>query len=169
METWQEEMARLADEALWSATLAGAYGWCVDEGDEYSPAVVAYSRLDALTVARSGEWGEYAQAEANSKDIKRQKAVADYGVRSARAAGLKLVPDVSERQLGKVEFDARRDIAVEWMMQEGTFPTKRKAQLEWNMREAERETGIARDDGNPMRRKRFNRTYRNLCNRDRKG
>lgn len=163
MATWQERMAVKVDEAFWSVTISGAYGWWTVED------AVEYSRLDALTLARAGYWGEYAQADANSKDIKVQKRVADYGVRAARAAGLKVIPDVTERQLGKGEFFARRAIAVDQMMQSGSYATVRDAVLEWNMREAERETGIKRNDTNRARVARLRRTYRALCNRDRKG
>lgn len=163
MATWQERMAAVMEKALWEVTISGAHGWWTVED------AVEYSRLDALTVARAGYWGEYAQAEANSKDIKVQKRVADYGVRAARAAGLRVIPDVTERQLVKGEFFARRAIAVEWMMQSGSYATVRDAQLEWNMREAERETGIKRNDTNRARVARLRGKYRALCNRDRKG
>lgn len=167
METWQEEMSQRAEEAAWYATLSGAYGWCIDEGDEFRRATVEFSSLDGLAAARAGYWGEFAQAEANSKDVKRQKAVAEFGVRSARSAGLKVI-DVDNGKFGKNEFRARRDAGVEQLLKHGRFATRRDAELEWMMREAEVETGFTRDEPNLARREKVRRKYRALCNRDRR-
>lgn len=186
MDTWQENMKVRAEEARRDATLSGANGSCTDEGEkrtdweglhpvmnrlaEDRPAVFKYSRLDALEVARWGDYGEYAQHCANSKDLKKQREVADYiaNANSARLAGVTVIPDVTERQLGKAEFFARRAAGVEQLMQFGTYATRRDAELEWMMKEAELATSFSRDDPNPNRRKAVNRKYRALCNRDRK-
>jgi len=170
MATWQERMAERARQALWNATLSGANGYCTDEGDEHHPAVFKYSRLDALAVARSGYLGEYAKADANSKDLKAQKKVADFlaDPEAARRAGVTVVVDVTERKLGKAEFFARRDAGVEQLLKHGRFATRDDAAREWMKREAELETGFRRDDPNPAKKKKWNRVYRNLCNRDRK-
>ncbi|MCJ0825951.1 hypothetical protein MQC88_08280 [Luteimonas sp. 50] len=163
-------MTQHAEKARRYAVLAGAHGWCTDEGDEHRPAVFEYNRLDALTVARWGDYGEYAQHCANSKDLKKQIRVADYiaNADAARAAGVVVIPDVTERQLGKAEFFARRAAGVEQLMRHGGFAARRSAELEWNMREAEVETGFTRDDPNPIRREKVRKKYRALCNRDRK-
>jgi hypothetical protein len=186
METWQERMAQRAKEAAWYATLSGANGWCTDEGEkrtdwkglhpvmnrlaEDRPAGFEYSRLDALTVARSGYMGEVVQAFANSKDRKLQMAVADFLAQpdAAKRAGVTVVVDVTEQQLGKAEFFARRAAGVEVLMRHGRFATRRDAELEWMEHEAVSETGFTRDEPNPSRRRKFLRVYRNLCNRDRK-
>lgn len=170
MEPWRERMAQRAKEAAWYATISGANGWCTDEGDEYRPAVFEYSRLDALTVARSGHLGEYAKAHANSKDLKKQKGVADFlaNPEAAKRAGVTVMVDIEDRQLGKGEFFARRDAGVEQLLKHGGYATRREAELEWMKREAEVETGFTRDDPNPARRAKWWRAYRNLCNRDRK-
>jgi hypothetical protein len=170
MQTWQENMRARADEARIYAIRAGANGWCIDEGDEHRPAVFKYSRLDALTVARWGDYGEYATAHANSKDLKKQIAVADWiaGAEAAREAGVEVITDVTERQLGKAEFFARRAAGAKQLMAHGRYATQEDAQREWMKREAEVETGFSRDDPNPAKRKKWNRVYRNLCNRDRK-
>lgn len=170
MEAWEEEMARRAREAERYATLSGANGWCTDEGDENRPAVFEYSRLDALTVARSGYLGEYAKAQANSKDLSKQVDVADFlaDPESARRAGVTVIPDVTERQLGKGEFFARRAAGTDVLMSHGEFHTRREAELEWMKREAELETGFRRDEPNHTSRAKWKRAYRNLCNRDRK-
>lgn len=186
MEPWQERMTELAREAAWYATLSGANGWCTDEGErrtdweglhpvmnrfaEDRPAEFRYSRLDALAVARSGYLGEYAKADANSKDLKAQKKVADFlaNPKAAKRAGVTVVVDIEDRQLGKAEFFARRAAGVKQLMAHGRFATERDAELEWMMRQAEVETGFTRDDPNPARERRVKRVYRNLCNRDRK-
>ncbi|TYT27260.1 hypothetical protein FZO89_13905 [Luteimonas viscosa] len=163
-------MERKAEEGAWYATLSLARGHCTDEGDEHRPAVLEYSRLDALAVARSGYLGEYARSHANSKDLRKQKEVADHlaAPASARAAGVTVIVDVTERQLGKAEFRARRAAGVEQLMRHGRFATQRDAELEWMMREAEVETGFSRDDPNQSRRRAVRKRYRALCNRDRK-
>ena len=170
MATWQERMAVMVEEVRRCSTLNGACGSCTDEGDEHRPAVFEYSRLDALTVARSGYLGKYAQAHANSKDLKKQRDVADFLANpdAAKRAGVTVIPDVTERQLGKAEFFARRAEGVRQLMRHGRFSTRRDAELEWNMREAEMETGFSREEQNPVRRAALRRKYRNLCNRDRK-
>lgn len=164
MRTWQERMAERARQALWNATLSGANGYCTDEGDEHRPAVFEYSRLDALTVARSGYLGEYAKAHANSKDVKKQKEVADFlaNPTAAERAGVTVVVDVTERQLGKAEFFARRAAGVRRLLPHGRFATQRDAELEWMKREAEIETGFRRDDPSPVRRKIYGDAYNRL-------
>ena len=170
MEAWQERMKARAEEAAFYATLSGACGSCTDEGDEHRPTVFEYSRLDALAIARSGYLGEYAQAHANSKDLKKQMEVADFlaNPNAARAARVKVIPDVTERQLGKAEFHTLRAAGVEQLMRHGRYATRRDAELEWMMKEAEVQTGFTLDDPNPSRRNAVKRKYRALCNRDRK-
>lgn len=186
METWQERMAQRAKEAAWYATLSGANGSCTDEGEkrtdweglhpvmnrlaEDRPAVFKYSRLDALTVARAGYLSDYGKEHANSKDLKKQKEVADFlaNPKAAKRAGVTVIVDIQDRQLGKGEFFARRDAGVEKLLKHGRFATRRDAELEWMERQAVYETGFTRDDPNPTRRKKFLRKYRALCNRDRK-
>ena len=183
---WQQRMHIKACEAGFYADLAGASGWCSDEGEnatdwdglhptmhrfaENRRGVFEYHRLDALKVGRSGYLGDYAKACANSKDLKKQIDVADFlaSPESARAAGLEVIVDVSENQLGKAEFFVIRAEGVEKLLLHGIFATRRDAELEWMMREAEVETGFLRDDPNPSRRKAVRRKYRNFCNRDRK-
>jgi predicted metal-dependent phosphotriesterase family hydrolase len=161
-------MAELADEAGRYAIRAGASGWTTDEGDEHRRAVFEYSRLDALTVARWGDYGEYARHCANSKDRKKQIAVADWiaDADAARAAGVKVIPDVTERQLGKAEFFARRAAGVRYLMETGHYSTEREAEFEWMKREAEIETGFTRDDPNPSRHKKYWKAYRALQRHD---
>ena len=184
MEPWQQQMRQRAREAAWYATLSGANGWCTDEGErrtdweglhpvmnrcaEDRPAVFEYSRLDALAVARSGYLGEYAKADANSKDLKAQKKVADFlaDPEAARRAGVTVLVDVTERQLGKGEFFARRAEGVEQLLKHGRFTNRRAAELEWMERQAVYETGFTRDDPNPARRKKFLRAYATLRGHD---
>lgn len=191
MEPWQERRAQLAKEAAWYATLSGANGWCTDEGErrtdweglhpvmnrfaEDRPAVFEYSRLDALAVARSGYLGEYAKAHSNSKSVKKQKEVADFlaDPEAAERAGVTVVVDVTERQLGKAEFQARRELGAAALIAAHGL-TQDEAKKEWMQLEAERmaseEYGleVTRDDALEQRRNRVKRIYRNLCNRDRK-
>lgn len=170
MVTWQQRMETQVENLRIRVLLSGALGWCTDRGSQHRPAVFEYSRLDALAVARSGYLGEYAASHANSKDLKKQIAFADFlaNPNAARAAGVQVQVDVKERQLGKHEFFARRAAGAEQLMRNGRYADTRAAELEWMMREAEIKEGFLRDDPNPRRRAAVRRTYRNLCNRDRK-
>lgn len=171
---WQKEMAAIAQRSGHEADLSLARGDCTDEGDEFSPAIIEYSRLAALDAARSGLEGRFAQDCANSRDIKVQLLIADYFLDRPKESLIKkgifkVVPDITERQLGKAEFFMRRELGVERMWAiESKIRTRRGAELEWMKREAERETGFKRDDPNPARREIWRKKYRALCNRDRK-
>jgi hypothetical protein len=165
--TWQERMAVRAHTAAFNAALGGAHGWCTDEGDESRPTVFEYSRLDALTVARSGYLGEYAKEHANSRDIKKQKEVADFlaSPEHARSSGVIVKVDVTERQLAKAEFFARREAGIA-NIQTQTGLDKDAAKYEWMRREAEAETGISRAEKNPARRNEYRKAYRKRCRKD---
>lgn len=164
MATWQERMEQKARESMFYAQLAGACGACTDEGDDHRSTVFEYSRLDALAVARTGYLGKFAKAYANSKDIKKQLAVADFLANpgAARAAGVVVITDVKERQLGKAEFFARRDSGVQQLLAIGRFSTTRDAEIEWMKQEAETKSGFRRDDPNPTRRKAWQRAFNAL-------
>lgn len=186
MATWQERMQEAADQAYWQVTLSGACGWCVDEGErvtdwiglhpvmnrlaEDRPAEFHYSRLDALDVVRAGYLGAYAADDANSKSVKLQGKVADFlaSPESAKAAGVKVVADIPVNKLGKAEFFARRARGVEQLKNAGFVGTHHEVELEWMKREAEVQTGYLRDDPHPLRKAKWKRAYRTLCNRDRK-
>lgn len=173
MATWQERMAQRARDAAWQATFSGACGWCTDEGDDLRRPVFEWSRLDGLTVARSGYLGEYAKAHANSKDLKKQLEVADFlaSPEAARSAGVEIKPDVEKRQLGKAEFFARRDLGAAQLMESEGLDRER-AEKEWMMREAEHEVSerygrtIDRSHPNPFYREEVRKAYRKRCRKD---
>jgi hypothetical protein len=164
----EARMHAKAREAAFYALVAGACGWCTDEGGERRAAVFEYSRLDALMVARSGYLGGYARAHANGKDLKKLKDVADFlaSPNAARSAGVAVKADVTESKLGKAEFFARRAAGVDKLMGDGAFSVRHAAEIEWMKREAERETGFGRSDANPLRRKQFQKFYNKLRQRD---
>ncbi len=166
----EKTMARLkakTKEADHYATLSLASGSVVDEGDESSQTVFSYSRLAALDVARSGYLGEYAEACANSRDVRKQREVSDYlaGPERARDKGIVVIVDLKENQLGKAEFFSRRELGAA-AIRADTSMTERAAELEWMKREAEEETGCKRDDSNRSRKRRWERAYNALRARD---
>jgi hypothetical protein len=153
--------------------LSSACGACTDEGDDHLDTIFEYSRLDALAVARTGYLGKFAKAHANSKDIKKQLEVADFLANpgAAREAGVVVITDVTERQLGKAEFFARRELGAAVIM-ESEGLERSAAKREWMLREAEREVSllygrsITRDDPNPLRRTEVRKAYRKRCRKD---
>jgi hypothetical protein len=171
-----------ARESMFYVSLNGARGHrCIDEGDEYRPAIYERSLLDALYVARNPLGNSPAELALrdrarNSKDIRELRTIAELFAEDPpesliRARKIKVVKDVTDSRYlhPKQRFFIERDRGAKQLMDDHAFTgitDKRAAETEWMKRQAEWDTGVSRDDPDAGRRKDWERAYNALRQHD---
>lgn len=177
MTTWQEEMAQLAHEAVFYASLNGARGQITDEGDEYNPVIFERQLLDALYVARNPLGNSPAEMalrdrSRKSKNIQELRMIAELFADDPpesfiRNRQVKVVKDFTDSRYlhPKQRFFIERDRGANQLMDDHAFTgfkETRAAEIEWMKREAEWDTGVLRDEKDPVKSKRYEDAYDRL-------
>ena len=159
---------------MFYASLSGASGCCVDEGDEYRPAEHKRSLLDALYVARNPLGNSPAEVALrdrarNSKDIRELRMIAELFADDPpesliRARKVKVVKDFTDSRYlhPKQRFFIERERGARQIMADCAFTgisDKRAAEIEWMKRQAEWDTGVPRSEKDPAKYKRYEDAY----------